>query len=138
VDVGRLKELDELFIAGYGPAKIRELNVTPAGVLVHLEGVRDRDAAAALVNAQVFAPRAALPLRPEAALEGASVILRGEVVGEVVEVVLGGVNELLRVRTAGGDALLPLSAPYVRVEGGGPDDARVVLEDPPDGLLEPT
>ena len=132
LDSAVLEALGTLFIEGHGVAAVRAIGRSGATPVLYLEGVRDRDQAERLVNALVYAPAAAVPPPPLASLTGAPVRQGGAEVGRVVEVVLGGVNELLRVRTARGEVLLPLGAPYVRPAGD-----HVELVDAPDGLLEP-
>ena len=55
-----------------------------------------------------------------------------EVLGEVSDVLDMGHQDLLVVQHAGGEALIPLQAPYVGVQRG---RAVVLGEDAPDGLI---
>lgn len=124
-----------LFVVGHGAAAVRAVRLVGNAPVLYLEGVRDRDAARALTGAEVFVPEAAAAASPDAAqqLLGAEVHLGTDVIGTVCEVRPAHGNTLLVVDLAGVELLLPLAAPYLRVETG-----RVLLVDPPDGLLPPT
>ncbi len=133
-----LESVEAVFVIGLGRVRLREVRWLGGAPVVYLTGVRDRDAARALTNAEVFAATAAVHAArradPESRLEheliGAEVLLEGVRIGVVAEVQLGGNNELLVVETARGAVLLPLTAPYVQRSEG-----RVLLVDPPAGLL---
>ncbi len=123
-----------LFVVGFGAARLRAVRRLGGAQVMYLEGVRDRDAARALVGAEVFAPAAAGAASSDAAqrLLGAEVRMGGAVIGSVREVRPAHGNTLLVVDVAGDELLLPLAAPYVHVEAG-----AVLLIDPPEGLLPP-
>lgn len=135
-----LDELDTVFVTGYGPTRLRRVRWVAGAPVLYLEGVRDREAARRLTHAQVFGDEAAVArartAHPEedraAALAGAPVWVDGAEVGRVRVVERGGPIDLARVRTATGEALVPLGAPYVRVTPAG-----LELVDPPEGLLDP-
>lgn len=131
----------ELFVTGIGLVRVRQARDVAGTPVLYLEGVRDREAAQAAVHAEVWAdPRSLAPaVREDLAaaaagdpLAGVVVQLDGRRVGEVVESFLGGANDVVEVLLdAGGTVLLPLAAPYVRLEDDG-----IHLDDPPVGLLE--
>lgn len=131
----------EVFVTGLGVVRVRRARDVSGTLVLYLEGVRDRDAAQALVHAEVWADPSgleqdlvdALALAAEGEpLAGLVVRLDGVRVGQVHASFLGGANDLVEVRLdAGGTVLIPLAAPYVRLG----DDA-IDLVDPPAGLLE--
>jgi 16S rRNA processing protein RimM len=105
---------------------------------VRLAGVADRTAAEGLVGSEVLAAREDLGEAGEglhfwADLEGLPVVtVAGEAVGTVTDLyATGGVDVLVVTGGAAGEVLLPL-APYVTVDR----EARRVVVDPPEGLLE--
>jgi 16S rRNA processing protein RimM len=105
---------------------------------VRLAGVGDRTAAEGLVGSEVLAAREDLGEAGEgfhywADLEGLPVVtVAGEAVGTVTDLfATGGVDVLVVTGGAAGEVLLPL-APYVTVDR----EARRVVVDPPEGLLE--
>lgn len=104
---------------------------------VKVEGVSGRTAAEALVGAEVLAPREELGEAGEgrhlwADLEGLEVVtVAGEVVGRVTGLYETGGVDVLVVRGARGEKLVPL-APYVAVDR----EARRIVVDPPEGLLD--
>lgn len=140
-------ELDELlagaprlFVAGLGLTRLRGAAERSGALVVHLEGVRDRETARALVNAGVWVDpddlAEALAQRLgeatfEEALDGLPVTVDGARVGEVTASFLNEANPYAEVALdAGGSALVPLAAPYVELT----EDA-LALTDPPPGLL---
>lgn len=132
----------EVFVTGIGVVRVRRARDVSGTLVLYLESVRDRDAAQALVHAEVWANEAelradiaeALALAAEGEpLAGVVVRLGGARVGQVSASFLGGANDLVEVRLdAGGTVLIPLAAPYVRLGNDGID-----LVEPPAGLLEP-
>jgi len=132
----------ELFVTGLGVVRVRRARDVSGTLVLYLEGVRDRDAAQALVHAEVWTNEAGLPAGVlddlASAAEGdplAGVVVRlaGARVGEVTASHLGSANDFVEVLLDdGGNALIPLAAPYVRLEDDGID-----LVDPPTGLLDP-
>ncbi|HKI58673.1 MAG TPA: hypothetical protein VKA00_05615, partial [Trueperaceae bacterium] len=145
VAAAALGPADRLFVVGYGLAAVRALRPHGGGLILYLEGVRDREAARALVGAEVHAPAAVLAdaaadaarlgdtdAAHVEALVGREVRLGERVIGRVREVRPSGGNPLLVVDAGTREVLLPLAAPYVRA---GPSDIQLV--DPPDGLLGP-
>lgn len=136
-----LPGLERVFVIGLGETRLRDVMRHRDEIIVFLGRVRDREQAKRLANAAVYAPEASLPATdPDAFyvddLIGTSVVVghadrADEPVGEVVDVISSGGQELLVVDAAGGEVLLPWQAPYVRFDG---DTVRLV--DPPHGLLE--
>ncbi|HLV12422.1 MAG TPA: hypothetical protein VKY42_08255 [Trueperaceae bacterium] len=130
-----------LFVAGLGATRLRRAEERSGALVVHLEGVRDRETARALVNAGVWADPEDLPEgfaeRVAAgdaadALLGLPVTVDGARVGEVVDAYLNAANPYVTVALTGGtDALVPLVAPYVTLT-----EEALELTDPPPGLLE--
>jgi 16S rRNA processing protein RimM len=102
-----------------------------------LEGVSDRTAAEALVGAELLAPREELGDAGEGRhlwvdLEGLEVVtVAGETIGRVTGLYETGAVDVLIVKGARGEKLVPL-APYVAVDL----PARRIVVDPPDGLLD--
>jgi 16S rRNA processing protein RimM len=104
---------------------------------LELEGITDRTEAERWVGSEVLAWREDLGEAGEGHhywgdLEGLAVETQeGEALGEVAGLLETGAVDVLVVRGARGELLIPL-APYVTVDR----EARKVLVDPPEGLLE--
>jgi 16S rRNA processing protein RimM len=136
--LGRLRRVG-LRRPGQAVAERKVMEARPQGKVwaVRLEGVADRDAAEALVGSEVLAWREDLGEAGEgfhywADLEGLLVMTAaGEVLGKVEELYVTGGVDVLVVRGAGGERLVPL-APYVTVDM----EARRVVVDAPPGLLD--
>jgi 16S rRNA processing protein RimM len=138
---GALETLEEVTLRRRGaPDRTwRVLEARPQGKVwaVRLEGIQDRDAAERLVGSEVLAERERLGEAGEgqhywADLEGLAVRTEaGEPLGTVTGLLETGAVDVLVVQGGHGELLIPL-APYVRVD----QDARVVVVDPPEGLLE--
>ena len=133
-----LFELDEVFVTGFGPMSIREVKPHGGDLLISFHGVRKVEKARSLVNSEIYAPRDALPRPSEGgqyvdALRGLPVLVDGRPFGTVADLTGVAGAELLAVeRPEGGEALLPLRAPYVQVSR-----QEVLVEDPPPGLIDP-
>lgn len=138
----------QLFVTGLGEARVRQLYYSGGSLLVKLEGVRDRTAAQALVNANLWldpsrlSPDLAQELLDEVAagsneerLIGEPVLLDGRQIGTVSAAMLDSPNPVLEVtlEDGGTKSLIPLQAPYVQLT-----DEGVELTDPPAGLLGPS
>jgi 16S rRNA processing protein RimM len=107
-------------------------------LLVRFAGIGDRAAAERLRGALYVASDDLRPLGPDEYWEHEIVGCRvhdasGGEVGEVVDVIGGRAQGLLRVRTAGGERLVPMVADIV-VSVDIP--ARRVVLDPPAGLMD--
>ncbi|HEX7004242.1 MAG TPA: ribosome maturation factor RimM [Trueperaceae bacterium] len=133
-----LFELEEVFVTGLGVLAIAEVKPHGASLLVSFEGIRRVEEARPLVNAQVYAEPASLPPPAEGgqyadALRGLPVLVDGRPFGTVADLAGVAGAELLTVeRPEGGEALIPLRAPYVQVARH-----EVLVEDPPPGLIDP-
>ena len=131
-----IEALERIFVTGLGERPLTKVRQLGKQQVVYLAGVSSVHAAKTLVNREVYAPKDALPALSEGeyyldALIGLPVVLAGEVIGEVVAVSEAAGHGLITVERGGEELLLPLEADYVRLGEEG-----VVLEDPPEGLLE--
>ncbi|MDT8341443.1 MAG: ribosome maturation factor RimM [Longimicrobiales bacterium] len=121
------------------PLTVSEVRDAQADYLVRFEGIDDRNGADALRGLRLHAPLGALaPLEEGEIFHHQLVGLRvetvaGRTVGTVAEVVPLAPNDLLLVRTARGQLLIPYHARLVVAVR--PEEGRLVV-DPPDGLLE--
>jgi 16S rRNA processing protein RimM len=137
---GALGELEQITLRRGGTEETRRIEeARPQGRLwaVKVEGISDRTSAEALVGTEVLAERDELGEAGEgrhlwADLEGLEVVTAaGEVVGRVSGLYETGGVDVLVVKGAGGEKLVPL-APYVAVDR----EARRIVVDPPEGLLD--
>jgi len=119
----RLKALtyDPMDMTAYGvpvdlhgtPVPLTKLKLTPKGVLAHIDGVTDRNAAEALKGTYLYAPIAALPDDGGVyygELEGMDVVREGEdkPLGVVDYVFDAGANPVLALRLAdGAEVMIP-------------------------------
>jgi len=107
--------------------------------LLQLDGVTDRDAAAALVGCTVSVPRAELPpAGPEAVYHADLIGCRvcttaGALLGTVDEMIVTGANDVCVVRGAGREYLVPLIADVIAALDL---EARTITIHPLPGLLE--
>jgi 16S rRNA processing protein RimM len=138
---------DPAAIAGYGPLESEDGKrrfavklVRTAGeiLIVRVDGVADRDAAAALTNLQLYVPRARLPAAGGDEFYYADLLTlpvedaAGAAIGTVVGVENFGAGDLLEIAPAGGGptAYLPFSreiVPTVDIAG------RRIVANPPEG-----
>jgi 16S rRNA processing protein RimM len=117
-------------IAAYGPLhdEARQLRfdlsvvrVTPKGVVAHIAGISDRNAAEALKGVDLYVPRERLPEAEQdvyyhADLIGLSVVDEtGAAIGEVVAVADYGAGDLLEIRLEGSrrTELVPFTSAFV-------------------------
>lgn len=119
---GELKEIDR--VRGHAQGK---------GVVASLPGVADRDAAAALVGANIFVPRAALPeLQGEfyqEDLAGLAVVnLAGVSLGKVSHLFDTGANLVLVTRDGNGRERLIPYVPDVYVQAVDLDAGRIMVD----------
>lgn len=141
VEAEALAALDEVFVEGLGPSKLREVRVHAGVPVLYLARVRTRDQARAVANAGVYADPELLPEPDEDAfyvddLLGLPVALAREdgapePLGEVADVLSTAGHDVLVVRGPRGEHLIPLDAPYVEI-----DDEGVRVVDPPEGLVD--
>jgi 16S rRNA processing protein RimM len=136
-EAGQLLKLRRLYLEGLGWRRVSVMQVQGPGVTVQLGGVETREAALELRGLQVYAHDQELPGLDEGQfyyheLRGLPVQdAGGEVLGEVTDVLDMGFQDVLVVRHSGGEALVPLQAPYVQVKRG----VSVVLDGAPEGLI---
>ncbi|CAN5870074.1 ribosome maturation factor RimM [soil metagenome] len=128
--------LKSVWLTGTGEVAVRRARPAGQHIILYLSRALDRETAQTLVNKDVYAAASALP-EPEAGdiyvdeLLDLPVYLDGTLYGEVKEVLEAGLQDLLVVRAATGEVMVPLQAPYVEVTDDG-----VYLVDVPEGLLE--
>ncbi len=136
-----LAALETVSVSGMGRLRIRDLDVSSeAGILLYLEGVRDRTTAQTLVNAEVHADAADIPAEllaelrtaePQDRLVGLPVRVDGRDVGTVKSAHFGP-NDYVEIELRTGDLVLaPLNAPYVSLGEGALD-----FSEPPPGLFD--
>lgn len=137
-------------IAEYGPLtsedgarrfEITALRPAKDGLVARLDGVRDRDAAAALRGTRLHVAREYLPELPDDEFYHADLIglaVRdgaGAVLGRIRAVMDHGAGDLLEIAPPGGGE--PVSLPFTRETVPTVDlAAGVVIADPPPGLFE--
>lgn len=141
-----ISEAQQLFVTSLGRVRVRELRFPAQGTpLLLLEGVRDRNAAQALVNQTVWvdpdwlSAELAQELRDSAAagddaqqLSGRPVLQDGVLIGEIVQARLDSPNPVVEVQlTSGAVVLVPLVANYVELSS-----EALLLTDPPPGLVD--
>ncbi len=136
-----LEARPRLFVAGLGETRLRSADTRTGSPVILIEGVRDRTAARAVVNAAVWVraedtPDEALAAMTAPAAEdvltGLPVVVDGNAFGTVTAAHLNDVNPFVEVRSVQGHvSLVSLLAPYIEVTA----DA-LVISSPPEGLLE--
>jgi hypothetical protein len=134
-DLAALRAAERVWIDGLGEARVLSLDAHGRGWLLRVDRLRDADDVRRRVHAEVRIEGP--PARPDESdgprdLAGLPVEVDGRPWGEVVGRAGAPANPLVVVRGPAGEATLPLAAPYVQVEND-----RVVVRDPPEGLLEP-
>ncbi|KQR40642.1 ribosome maturation factor RimM [Deinococcus sp. Leaf326] len=141
-DPAQVMALTRVYVTGRGWLRLRRTDALAPGVVLHLAGFATREDAEAVRGAEVYAADAELPALEEGSyyyhdLRGLPLVAPdGEVLGEVRDVFDGGHQDLLVVTHPGGEAFLPLQAPYVLIENAEGRPVRVRLaEDAPEGLL---
>ncbi len=123
-----LLHLERVYVEGHGFRAVEDLYRVGEELVVHLAGVSSRELAEALVGLRVYASVEDLPPLEEGryyyfALIGLPVYVGGKQVGEVVDILDAGAQDVLVIRGVGErlrdqtERLVPLQAPYVRVEG---------------------
>ena len=97
-------------------ARIRTVHRRHEAAIVELEGISDRNAAAAVVGRALAATRTELPQASEREIYECDVIgieaytAGGELLGTVVEILATGANDVWVVRGARGELLVPAVA----------------------------
>lgn len=121
------------------PDEVEEINnvhgrAQGKGVIATLTGVDDRDQAAAMIGAQIFIPRAALPAADKgefyrADLEGLDVVnMQGVSLGRVTHLFDTGVHPVLVTREENGREHLIPFVPDVYVQAVDLDARRIVVD----------
>jgi len=134
----QLLKLKRMYLEGHGWRKVSGMQRQGLGLSVQLAGTDTREAALDLRGVNLYAHDSELPKLDDGQyyyheLRGLPVqSVGGEVLGEVSDVLDMGHQDLLVVQHAGGEALIPLQAPYVGVQRG---RAVVLGEDAPEGLI---
>lgn len=143
-DAAQVRALKRVYVEGRGWLRLTRTEALAPGVVLHLAGVSTREGAEALRGLNVWAADAELPAPENGVyyyheLRGLTVTgAGGEALGEVVDVVDMGHQDLLLVRHAGGEAYLPLQAPYVDIRLNGrkrPLSVRLT-DEAPEGLFD--
>lgn len=136
-EAAAIRELGRVFIEGFGDRTLARVRPVGAQLVVYFVGVGDPQQAQALVNADVYAAKDALPETPLHYLDlllELPVVVDGEPFGEVVEVIPAGNDigqDILIVEAGEREVLIPLQADYVSIT-----EAGITLTNPPEGLLE--
>ena len=136
-EAAAIRELKRVFVEGFGERAVTRVRPVGSQQVVYLVGSSDPQSAQPLVNADVYAAKDALPETPTHYLDlliDLSVVVDGELLGEVVEVVPAGSDigqDVLIVDTGEREVLIPLQADYVTLSETG-----ITLTDPPEGLLD--
>lgn len=141
-EAAQVRALARVYVEGKGWLRLRRTDPLSPGLVLYLSGISSREGAEALRGLNVYAADADLPPLEEGSyyyhdLRGLAVHdAAGELLGEVADVEDSGHQDLLVVRHAGGEALVPLQAPYVVIEmvGRKPGGVRLTA-DAPEGLL---
>ncbi|MEM7735109.1 MAG: hypothetical protein AAF267_04905 [Deinococcota bacterium] len=130
--------LPKVFVVSLGCRQVLKTHPKGKRTVVFLERVEHIKYAAPLVNQDVYAYLEDIPEDDAThytnALLGLTTYLDGELLGEVVEVLAAGGQDLLVIATSEGiEHMLPLQADYVEIDAEG-----VHINNPPEGLLELT
>lgn len=124
-----------VYLEGLGWRAVERVEALGSELVVYFTGIASREAAEELAGRDVLLEPESLP-EPEGGwyyfqLVGLPVFADEEPLGEVVEVMDTGAQDVLVVRRGARRLLVPLQAPYVEVAEG-----AVRLTAPPEGLLE--
>ncbi len=131
-----LLDQPRVYLQGLGWRAVARVEALGEDLVVYFSGVESREAAEELAGLDVLLEPERLP-EPEGGwyyfqLVGLPVFLgEEEPLGEVVDVMDTGAQDVLVVRRGARRLLVPLQAPYVEVAEG-----AVRLVEPPEGLLE--
>jgi len=119
--------------------EVREVNIREKAIIISLEGIRDRDAAQRWAGSEVLIHRQDLPPLEEDEYYWEDIIglkvysVEGEYLGEVVNILPTGSNDVYEVRGPKGEMMLPAVSDVIKqidLEGGR------ILVDIPGGLSE--
>ncbi|CAM3765662.1 ribosome maturation factor RimM [Deinococcus frigens] len=120
-DAGQFKALRRVYVEGRGWLRIARADQLAPGVALHLAGLSSREGAETLRGLNVYAADDELPTPEEGVyyfheLRGLALSdAEGVELGTVKDVMDVGRQDLLVVTHQGGEALIPLQAPYVTV-----------------------
>lgn len=126
-----IEDLERVYLEGYGYRAIEEFYYLNQEMVLKLSGLDDRAAAERLAGVSVLADQADLPKLGEGEhyyfeLMGKAVFVEGKPFGEVADIEDAGAQDLLVIKQSGNSLrakskthLVPLQAPYVRIEADG-------------------
>ncbi|MER3482820.1 MAG: 16S rRNA processing protein RimM [Meiothermus sp.] len=126
-----IEELQRVYLEGLGYRLIEEMYSLNNETVIHLSGVNSRDDAERVSSLRVYADADELPELEEGAhyyfqLIGKTVFVDGKPFGEVADIEDAGAQDLLVIKHSGTSLraqnkthLVPLQAPYVRLEADG-------------------
>lgn len=130
-----IEGLTRVYLEGHGWRAVEHAARVGDQWVLKLLGVEGRSAAEALTGTPVYAEAGAVPALEAGRyyyheLIGRPVFVHGEPFGEVRDLRDAGAQDLLVVARGLREYLVPLQAPYVRVEEEG------IFVEPPEGLFE--
>ncbi len=137
-----IEELEKVYLEGLGYRLLEEIYSLNNETVIHLSGVDSRDEAERVSTLRVYADESELPELEAGAhyyfqLIGKPVFVDGQPFGEVADIEDAGAQDLLVIRQSGTSLraqnkthLVPLQAPYVRLEASG------IYIEPIPGLLD--
>lgn len=141
-DPRTLADYETLYTSEQGNDVIRLTLKHPAGnsMVAEIEGINDRDRAAALTGSQLWVDREALPEldNPDqyyyADLIGLSVLSpAGERIGHIISIENFGAGDLLEIKPPGKASFyLPFDQSYVTVDL----NRQIIIADLPEGIME--
>lgn len=120
-DAAQFRALKRVYVEGRGWLRVMRVTPLAPGVALHLAGLTTREGAEALRGLNVYAADDELPAPEDGVyyfheLRGLTLSdADGVELGTVRDVLDAGHQDLLVVTHAGGEALIPLQAPYVTV-----------------------
>jgi len=136
-DAEHLETLREVYLGDdHVRFEVRRARLVPGQLLLQLSGIDERDAAAQWAGTPVYVRKEALPLGEDEyyyhQIEGLTALtVEGETLGQVVEVLPTGANDVYVVQGSKGELLLPaIKQVILRVDPG----AGVMVVKLPDGL----
>ena len=142
-DAAQFKALRRVYVEGRGWLRVMRTTPLAPGVALQLAGLSSREGAEALRGLNVYAADDDLPAPEEGVyyfheLRGLSLSdADGTELGTVRDVLDAGHQDLLAVTHEGGEALIPLQAPYVIVNLNAKQRPKSLslTADAPEGLL---
>jgi len=136
-DAEHLEALREVYLGDdHVRFEVQRAHLVPGQLLLQLNGISDREAAAQWAGAPVYVLKEALPLGEDEyyyhQIEGlTAVTVEGETLGQVIEVLPTGANDVYVVQGSKGEILLPaVKQVILRVDPG----AGIMIVKLPDGL----